>query len=111
MKLLNIIKTYLYIFLFPFKVNIHKFPIQHQDAEKRVDPDDEQVCTLQELREKYAGVYAQDEIEEYWEAECAKTEVEEALQFYSPFSDIQNLSVYIQNIFCIQTSIVCIQTL
>merc|ERR1711924_47986 len=62
-------------------------PAAEEDEEKRVDPDDGQVCTLQELREKYAGVYGREEIEEYWEAECQLAEPEEK----TPPDDVVNV--------------------
>jgi len=49
-----------------------------EEEERRIDPEDGVACTLQQLREKYAGVYERDEIEEYWDASCTPVSPEEA---------------------------------
>jgi len=41
-----------------------------RSEEKRVDPEDQLLCTLQELHQKYEGVYSPQEIEAYWKDEC-----------------------------------------
>eukprot|EP00933_Yihiella_yeosuensis_P059466 TRINITY_DN6079_c0_g1_i1.p1 TRINITY_DN6079_c0_g1~~TRINITY_DN6079_c0_g1_i1.p1 ORF type:complete len:403 (+),score=124.53 TRINITY_DN6079_c0_g1_i1:74-1210(+) len=40
------------------------------DAEKRVDPDDQQELTFDELKRKYKDQYSAEEIEVYWQADC-----------------------------------------
>jgi len=39
--------------------------------EKRTDPEDGQACTLEDLQSKYAGIYALEEVMDYWHDECA----------------------------------------
>lgn len=48
-----------------------------EEEERRVDPEDGVACTLQQLREKYAGIYEREEIEDYWEAECTPAATED----------------------------------
>merc|ERR1719277_2794939 len=43
-------------------------------AEERVDPVDGAACTLEQLQDKYDGVYTPDEIQEYWESEMQPAE-------------------------------------
>eukprot|EP00931_Biecheleriopsis_adriatica_P020431 TRINITY_DN13658_c0_g1_i1.p1 TRINITY_DN13658_c0_g1~~TRINITY_DN13658_c0_g1_i1.p1 ORF type:complete len:314 (-),score=88.99 TRINITY_DN13658_c0_g1_i1:73-1014(-) len=43
------------------------------EPEKRIDPEDEQELTLEELREKYKSLYVPEDIEEYW-TECTPAE-------------------------------------
>lgn len=37
---------------------------------RKIDPDDKQACTWEELHKKYAGRYSPVEIQAYWDADC-----------------------------------------
>lgn len=41
-----------------------------QEEERRVDPEDNQRVTFEELKQKYEGTYAAEEIEAYWNDDC-----------------------------------------
>lgn len=47
-----------------------KAPVKAEEEERRVDPEDNKTCTLQELQQKYAGTYTEAEIKAYWRDEC-----------------------------------------
>merc|ERR1712107_898011 len=38
--------------------------------DKRIDPEDDQELTLEELRVKYKSLYVLEDIEDYWKSEC-----------------------------------------
>lgn len=46
----------------------------HATPERRVDPEDGQARTFEELRRLCAGLYSESEIMEYWEAKCRLAE-------------------------------------
>ncbi|CAJ1372420.1 unnamed protein product [Effrenium voratum] len=44
---------------------------EHEDREEvRVDPEDGQELTFQQLQEKYKQIYVAEDIQEYWSSEC-----------------------------------------
>ncbi len=40
--------------------------------ERRIDPEDQNAYSFEELRAKYQQTYAESEIREYWEEECSR---------------------------------------
>lgn len=45
-------------------------PVPDDGKERRTDPEDGKLCTLEELHEKYADTYSTAEIEDYWKDFC-----------------------------------------
>ncbi|CAE7225733.1 unnamed protein product [Symbiodinium natans] len=41
-----------------------------EGEEKRIDPDDSQELTFQELQEKYKSLWMAEDIQEYWDSDC-----------------------------------------
>lgn len=42
---------------------------REQDQERRVDPDDNKGYTWEELRERYRGMFSEQELADYWQTE------------------------------------------